>query len=191
MNQVTFFCVYQDVSIVPVLDLQNVGYDAVCCLRSDKVLSCLLEANVVIGTKVRNEKFIQTLFVCLTNWVSRNSLWNHFDDTSNVKWLSSSVTDCLVRKEFKLQIVSLKNLGEQLNNLKGETILSYIIKNLKDAWYVLNLSIICVILPMHFRIIFYFGFWFIHVSFYRNLGTTVVTEIHFYVVKRKLIILVF
>ncbi len=53
-----------------VLDLEDVGYHGVGCLRSDEVLTSLLEAKVVLRSKVAQEELVERFLVCLADGVT-------------------------------------------------------------------------------------------------------------------------
>ena len=108
MNEITFLCIYQNISIVPVFYLQNIRNDAVCGLGSDKILTGLLEANVVLRSKVGNKELIQTFLVGFSDWVPGNCFRYHFYDSADVKWLSCTVTDRFIRKKLQLKVVSFE-----------------------------------------------------------------------------------
>lgn len=173
---------------MPVFYLKNIRNNAICSLRFDKVLSCLLEPNVIFRSKIWYKKFIKTFFVSLSNRISWNCFWNNLNNTTDIQSIPCTVTDCLVRKQFKLQIVSIKNLCEKSYYLKGETVLTNIVKNFENTWNFNNL--IAHILILHkklwYSIHFAFIFWrfFISERIWDKLFLTAsFTQIHFYIVK--------
>lgn len=98
MHNVPFLFIDQDVAIVSVLDLQNVGNYRICCLRFYEVLSCFLESAVMLSTKIANKKLIQGLLVSFADRVPRNCFRHNFNYTPNVQTVSSSIRDRLVGK---------------------------------------------------------------------------------------------
>lgn len=91
MHYVSFLFVDEDIAIVSVLDLQNVGNYRISCLWFYEVLSCFLESAVMLSTKITDEKLIQGLLVSFADGVPRNCFRHDFNNTPNVQAVSSSI----------------------------------------------------------------------------------------------------
>lgn len=67
MHQKTFLLVDQDVAVVTVLHLKDIGDNGICGLRANEVLPRLLKPEVVLWAEITQEKLIERLLVCLTD----------------------------------------------------------------------------------------------------------------------------
>lgn len=70
MHQKTFLFVDQDVAVVTVLHLKDVRNNRICGLRPNEVLPRLLKPEIVLWTKITQEKLIERLLVCLAYRIS-------------------------------------------------------------------------------------------------------------------------
>jgi len=157
-------------------------------LRLNKVLSCLLESNIIFRPKIWNKELIKTFFISFSDRVSRDSFRNDLNDTTNIQSISCSVADCLVWKKLKFQVMSFKNLCEKSNYLKSQTILTNVIKYFKNTWDLSNLFTHIMILQEKFWYIVYFVL--LSASFSRSVrGYTILfskaslTQIHFNIIE--------
>lgn len=64
------FIVDQNVPIVPILDLKEVGDKRIGCLGFDEVVPSLLEVDVVLGPEFVDEVLVEGLLVDLPDSVS-------------------------------------------------------------------------------------------------------------------------
>lgn len=60
----------EDVAVVSVLDLEEIGNQRVGCLRFDKVVPGLLKIDIVLGTEFVDEVLVEGLLVNFTNPIS-------------------------------------------------------------------------------------------------------------------------
>lgn len=117
MNKIPFFGVDQDISIVSILDLENIGDDTICSLWFDEIFPCFLEPDVIFGPKVGDKELIETLLIGFPNGVPGDSLGHNLDNTPNIQCIPSPITNRLIWKQFKLKIMPLKYLSKQPNHL--------------------------------------------------------------------------
>lgn len=91
VDEKSFLFVNKDVSIMTILDLEDIRNHWIGSLWSDKILPSLLEPEAMLRSEVTQKELIQGLLICLSYWVSRDAVRYNFDDTSNIKRSSRSI----------------------------------------------------------------------------------------------------
>lgn len=91
VHEESFLFIDKNVSIMTILDLENIGNNWIGCLRPDEILPCLLEPETMFRTKIVQKELIKGLFISLSYWISRDTVWHNFDDASNIKRSSCSI----------------------------------------------------------------------------------------------------
>ena len=76
------FAVNHDVSIVSVLDLENVAHDRVRRHRLYEVKTSLLELDGVFAAILRHKEVQQVVDLRATHLIARRSVWHDVDDTA-------------------------------------------------------------------------------------------------------------
>lgn len=91
VNQEAFLFINKNVSIMTILDLEDIGNHWIGCLRPDKIFPCLLEPETMFRTKIAQKELIQRLFISFSYWVSRDTVWHNFNDASDIERSSCSI----------------------------------------------------------------------------------------------------
>ena len=119
VDEESFLFVDKDVSIMAILDLEDIGNNRIGSLRPDEILPCLLEPEAVFRTEIAQKELVQRLFIRLSYRVSRDAVWHNFDDASNIQGSPCSIGKCMIREKVEAEVVSFENLQEELDDLKG------------------------------------------------------------------------
>lgn len=132
MDQVAFV-VDQNIAIMSIFNLKNVGYDGIGGLASNKVLACHLEIRRVFLSELINEVRIQTAFIRFAEHITWNRVLHAFDNATDVQTRPRSIRNRLVRERDQFQIRFLENTLEQRDNLQCELILPHVIEHFENA----------------------------------------------------------
>ena len=117
MNQVTLV-VDQDISIVSIFDLQNIGNDWISSLTFDEILPGNLKIRWIFLAKFILKILIETAFVSFPKLISRNSILNTLDDPADVLACTRSIWDRFIRKNYQFQVSFFKDPTKKTNNLQ-------------------------------------------------------------------------
>ena len=101
MDQVTAF-INQDVTVVPVLDLQDVTHNTIGCQTLDEVGAGKLELIRTLTAIALQEILVQVYFEGLAKLISAVSIRDDFNDASKGLGHSCPVADALVRCDIKI-----------------------------------------------------------------------------------------
>lgn len=66
VDEESFLLVDKNVSIMAILDLEDIGNNRIGSLRPDEILPCLLEPEAVFRTEIAQKKLVQRLFIRLS-----------------------------------------------------------------------------------------------------------------------------
>lgn len=123
----------KNVTIVPVLDLQDETHDAVCRQTPDEIKSCLLKGFARFVAILLQKVVVEIDLKCLANLVSAVRVWNNFNNSSEELLSTCSVADAFVWRNEEIKITLFEDLLEQLDELQGQNVLSKIIIYLKNT----------------------------------------------------------
>lgn len=123
----------EDVAVMPVLYLQDVRDNRVGRLRLYEIVAGLLEIQVVFRAEFVDEVLVQRLFVDLADSVSGEGVGHAFDDTADVELFTRAIRDCFVRVQEQIQVVLLKDLLHESDDLQGQAVLPDIVEHFEDA----------------------------------------------------------
>ena len=77
-----------DISIVAILNLENITSHGVCSHGLNKVQLCFLKSNSILASIFGSEKVQQIVDLSPTHFIARGSIRNHIYDTTLCKELS-------------------------------------------------------------------------------------------------------
>lgn len=123
----------EDVAVMAVLYLQDVRDNRVGRLRLYEIVAGLLEIQVVFRAEFVDEVLVQRLFVDLADSVSGEGVGHAFDDTADVELFTRAIRDCFVRVQEQIQVVLLKDLLHESDDLQGQAVLPDIVEHFEDA----------------------------------------------------------
>ena len=122
MNQMPTL-IYHDVTIVAILDLQDVADDAVCGETLREVQTRLLEPLTCFTPVPLQEVLVQVDFEGFPELVSAVRVGDALDDAAEELLCTRAVADTLVRDYVEVQITLLEDLLEKLDHLQGQDVL--------------------------------------------------------------------
>lgn len=132
------FIADQDVAIVAILDLEDVTDDTVGSLTFDEVLTRHLVVHGVGQSKFVDEVLVKRAAIGLAHLVTTHGVGNNFDNAAYVEHLARAIGDGLVGEDVEIETDAFKDALEHLDDLKGEVVLSNVVKHLEDAGFELD-----------------------------------------------------
>ena len=117
-----------DVAVVPVLELQQVGDDAVGGHALDEVVPSLLETDRVFAPILRCEVVVETVDRFSAEHIAGNGVGQHVDDTA-----TGGGGRHAVRVDVDVQADVVEYAPESGDHLQGEDVLAAVVTDLEDG----------------------------------------------------------
>lgn len=117
-----------NVSVVTILELKEVGDDAVGCHTLDKVVAGFLESNGILAAVLGDKVVVETIHGFTTKHVAGYRVWQDVDDTT--AWCGRSDS---VRVDKDIQTDVIKDATEGSNHLQSQNILAAVVSDLEDG----------------------------------------------------------
>ena len=117
-----------DVAVMPVLELQQVGDDAVGGHALDEVVPSLLEPDRVLAAVLRGKVIVETVDRLPANHVAGNGVGQHVDDAA-----AGGGRCHAVGVDVDVQTDVVENAAEGGDHLQGEDILAAVVTDFEDG----------------------------------------------------------
>ena len=125
--------VNQNISVMPVFDLENVTNYTVRCQTFDKVESRLHEGTAALVAVLFQEIIVEIYLESLSYLVPTVGVGHNFNYSTEKLVFASPVADTFVWSYEKLKVTLFEDLLEKFDELKGQDILTQVIIDLKNA----------------------------------------------------------
>jgi len=120
--------VNHDVSVMPILELQQETDDAIRSHTLHKVGSCLLESDAILVTVARHEVVVQTVDRLAAQHIATDGIWKHINDTT-----AGSCGSDAIGENPNVKANSVEDATEGSDHLEGENVLATVVSDFEDG----------------------------------------------------------
>ena len=123
----------KNISVMSILDLEDIADNTVCCQTFDKVESGLHESTATLIAVLFQEIVVKVYLERLSNLISTVRVGNYLNYSSKQLVFSSSIANAFVWGHKEIKVTLFEDFLEKLDKLKGQDILTQVIINLENA----------------------------------------------------------